>query len=367
MTALSLLLTLTTACHGSGQLHGTGTGDSADEADTADTADSGDSGDPIDTGETGDTGEEANPYADNDGDGFPDAWADADYWASGPLSNLILPTELPTTTHWEVRIATSADGTTWVPDERVIAYGFSSLDLIVAGDTLVFAGMIDGEVARSMPEEVHGYTIPAIATMDLETWGSKTWTVTGGNETNLVDPSLQLGTDGALRATWFAHSSPGVDPATIEGVHNMQRATWSETGTFAQDDADPEFAAEWLCDPVICELGETQWLFYTNEAERVLAARSPDGGEHFDIEPTFSWEGPSVPFCISGDDDMRVIAQTSGGRYAPLGGVLTAAGTFTETGSIYADHPWGDNCTSPVIAFWKEQWVLACAVQVKEE
>ncbi|GDX79076.1 hypothetical protein LBMAG42_08870 [Deltaproteobacteria bacterium] len=362
MNALSLLFTLSTACDGTGKLHGT---DSADTGDTAAAIDSGDSADTNDTNDSGDTGEETNPYADNDGDGLPDAWANADYWASGPLSSLILPTELPTATHWEVRVATSADGVAWVPDERVIAWGISSLDLLVAGDTLVIAGMIDGEAARELPPDVQGYTIPALATTDLLTWGSKTWTITGGNDTNLVDPSLQLGSDGLLRAAWFAHSEPGVDPATIEGVHNMQRGTWSETGTFAQDDADPEYAYEWLVDPVICELGETQWLFYTNLAERVYAAHSPDGGEHFDMEASFSWEGPSVPFCISGDDDIRVIGQTPAGKDAPLQGILTTDGTFTETGPLYAEHPWGENCTSPVLGYWKDQWVLACAVQVK--
>ncbi len=366
-----LSLTLYLGCVG-GHLHGLDSPDAEDsaqaetgEGDTAGDT-SGDSGG--DSGrDSGDTGPGPNPFADGDGDGFPDAWAETEYWEESPLASLLLPTEVPDGTHWEVRIATSTDRLTWEPDNRVIAHGFSSLDLIVAGEMLILAGMVDGAVARDLPASVQGYNIPAIATADLETWGSQTWPIGQGSETNVVDPSLQLGSDGVLRATWFAHSTPGVDPATIEGIHLVQRGTWSDTGTFIQDDFEEEFAEEWLADPVICELDGTPWMFYTHFAERIRAARSTDGGGHFEPVTTFSWEEPSVPFCIAEEDGIRVIAQTSGGRFSPRQGWVASDGSFTEIEPLYEDHPWGDNCTSPVVGYWQERWVLACAVQVQGE
>lgn len=347
-------------------MHGTDAHDTEDSAggDTGGSeSDSGnDSGD-----DSGDTAIGPNPFADADGDGLPDAWAETEYWEENPLASLLLPTDVPDETHWEVRIATSDDGLSWVPDDRVIAHGFSSLDLMVAGEMLILAGMVDGAVARDLPASVQGYTIPAIATADLETWGSQTWPIGQGSETNVVDPSLQLGSDGVLRATWFAHSTPGVDPATIEGIHLVQRGTWSDSGTFLQDDVEEEFAEDWLADPVICELDGTPWMFYTHFAERIRAARSTDGGAHFEPVSSFSWEEPSVPFCITGEDGIRVIAQTSGGRFSPRQGWVASDDSFTEGEPLYEDHPWGDNCTSPVVGYWQERWVLACAVQVQGE
>ncbi len=293
---------------------------------------------------------------------IPKAWADAGYWADGPLESIMHPAEVPEATHWEVRVATSADGATWVPGDEVLAYGMSSLDLVVADQALVISGMIDFGQYQDVPAKEYG--IAAIATLDLHAWGSAFWPIEDGNEEYAVDPSLQFGRDGALHATWYGHSTKGVDPATIEGEHDVQRGTWSDADTFVQDDADPEFAYDWLVDPVVCELQDTTWMFYTDRAARVLAARSDDGGEHFQHFPDFSWEGRSVPFCVSGDEEILLVAQTSGGLDPPLVGNFSADGSFVETGTAYAEPLWGNNCTSPVIGRWAEQWVLACAVLV---
>lgn len=327
-----------------------GSGDSADSGDSGDSA--------LDTGGT------ANPYADTDGDGFPDVWADPEYWASGLLSPLILPTEVPSETHWEVRIATSPDGVSWTADARIIAYGFSSLDMLIAGDWVVLAGMVDGAVFADFSGMIPSYSIPALASTDLQTWGSQIWAIGAGSGNFLVDPALQLGGDGVLRATWFAHSTPGVDPAQIEGAHAVQRGIWSTTGTFVQGDPDPEYAYDSLADPVICEMGDVPWLFYTNEHKRVHAALSSDGGEHFEKVSSFSWEEPSVPFCIGGSEQITLFVQEPQGLQPPRVAVLHSDLSFEETGTIYSEHPWGDNCTSPVVGWFQGGWLLACAVKV---
>lgn len=318
----------------------------------------------VDTAE--DTGEiELEPHADADGDGLPDSWGDPVYWEESLLEPLILPESLPDTDHWELRIATSPDGVSWVPDERIIAYGMSSLDLIVLGDWLIVTGMLDAQLYRENPGIEPFYRISALATEDLLNWGGVIWDIENGSDTYLVDPALQRGVDGVLRASWFAHSSAGADPADIEGAHDVQRGTWSTSGAWVQDDDDPEYGDEWLVDPVICELGGKQWLFYSHEHSRIRAAVADVGQETFERFEPFSWEGTTVPFCSSDGTEITLLGQAPGGLEAPRTGKFSNEGAFTEGASLYKNHPWGDNCTSPVYGKHKGQWVLACAAYVR--
>lgn len=299
-----------------------------------------------------------------DASGLPKSWTTDEYWAENPLSPIVLPDTVPTTRHWQIRIATSPDRRIWTPDPRVIAYGLSSLDLLVAGDWVVIAGMLSPEQNDTFPDIVGPYTIPAIASKDLVSWGSQTWTIGDGTHEFLVDPSLQLGSDGVLRATWFGHSEPDVDPALIEGSHLVYRAPWSDTGTFVQDGLSAAYYDEWLVDPVVCEMDGTPWLFYTYEGESIRAADSLDGGTRFQPVDGFSWDGPSVPYCLGGETGMLLIGQERGGLYPPRVADVLSNEELIEKGLLFVESPWGEYCTSPVLGFVNDQWLLVCAVEV---
>lgn len=318
---------------------------------------------------SGDTAQDgAGQYADANGDGLPDMWDDPAYWAADPLAPIMLPTEFPEREHWEIRLATSPDRKTWTADPRVVAYGMSTLDMFVAGDWLVISGMIGPVELSEHPEMTGGESvIAAMATNDLQTWGSTTWGIHDQSESFIVDPALSLGSNGVVQASWYGHSEGGVDPAQIEGPHGVQRATWTDENGFVQNDVPPEYAAELLADPVICEMAGESWLFHTEDATRVLAAVSSDGGESFESFDGFEWEGPSVPHCTSGDDSIRLVAQRFGGAELPATGEWHTDRSFVDTGFLYNQHLYGENCTSPVMGWHKDQWVLACAVNVRLE
>ena len=289
-------------------------------------------------------------------------WEDPNFWTDpGPLQPLMENPQDPPGPEWEVRIATSDDGQTWVADERLIARGMSSLHLLITDLGLIFTGVLDRRHLEGIGLDLPSDALYALVTADLETWGSHTWSIEGGSYAQAIDPLLYWNPQGEVEAAWFGTSFDG-DPAQQPGPHPILGAVWD--GQAFLQEAEPLWEEEGLADPAICTLDGQSWMFATQDAGRVVAARS-ESGRNFEAT-ALSWGGPTVPFCWEEEDHLMVIAQTTGGAQPPELLQVNADGSSEAQGTFWDRSPFpsefGNSCTSPVVGQLDGLWVFACAM-----
>ncbi len=300
-------------------------------------------------------------------------WEAEGFWTDpGPLEGLLYPTEYPFggSPIWNLRFATSPDGVSWTADPRVIATGLSSLNLLVVetedGPGVVITAVLDGRSAEYFGIPYGLKTIYGVASRDLQTWSTFGLPIADADYDYVIDPALWFDRTGALQAVWYGVADHDADPAQIPGPHPILGAPWS-MGAFQQR-PEPILAIEGTADPVICPMDGEDWLFTTQDALRVIAARGTDSAvqaERFEPVEGFAWEYVTVPWCRSAGADTLLIGQSSGGVAPPSQLLVHPDGSAAQQPPVYSASPFEPaNCTSPAVAQVGDQWLLICAVDV---
>ncbi len=310
------------------------------------------------------TGDSAQDSGASDADSLPapiaDALANSD---GGPLGPLLLPEDVSVVPRWEVRLATSADGQSWTASDTVIAWSLTSLSGIVFGDVIVLTVGIEMAKARPLgvPDPLSAVAI--IVTEDLATWNSAEIPIADTVNAFITDPALWVDDEEALHVVYFSSAGGAGDPAGQEGAHDIYDAVGSED-TFVEG-AAPIYSAEGLADPVILRVGGEWTLFTTEFANAVTLATSADAAT-FTRDTTQTWDTVSVPSGMYGPEGtVELVAQHLDGRDVPDRAHIGSDGVLAVDGPLYDAHPWGNNCTSPVVLPWKGGFVLFCAVRVE--
>ncbi len=317
-----------------------------------------DSVDP-DTSGTLDTGDTAAPdtAVDDSGVGVEMPWAAEGFFDDpGPMEWAFDIDYESEELWWLLRMATSPDGVTWTPQEEPIAQGLNSLDVLVVGEGIIITALAQSTATRPLtPGTIYG-----IATTDLVHWGGHEWPVGAVAHPNLVDPSIHFRGDGRLGMAYYSTEFSDDDPAETPGQHEIRRAIW-EGDAFIEGDT-VAYAEEYLADPVVCVLDGEEWLFVTRGGTSVRVARESgvDGFAEADL-----WDGQSVPFCRGETDHIDLVAQGLGVTEVPSRANVDASG-IEELGVLFPEQIFPEgNCTSPVIAKFREQWLYFCAVDYR--
>lgn len=280
-------------------------------------------------------------------------WEDEGFWTEpGPMEHRLLPSSV-NIGDWAVRMATSVDGVNWEADPQVVAYGFSSLDLLVTEGGLLLAGVVsfipNDSVLMEQPSVI------VLNTSDLKHWGSHRFGIGDASRKWVVDPSLKWTENNGLQATWYGTDIEG-DPAQLPGDHEVFTATWGESG-FVQDSL--LYSTEWLADPSLCTLNGERWLWYTYDSAELRVAREGAGGFSYLDQ---RYEQLNVPWCQDAGDHLEVWAQGGSGAGPPWKLTVTPDGK-AEKSPVFSGNLFGqDNCTSPAVGYYQDRYVLFCAV-----
>jgi hypothetical protein len=246
---------------------------------------------------------------------------------------------------------------TWTLEDQPLMEGINSLDLFQTDDGIILEGLLQPERGVFMtPGTIYG-----METKDLVTWASHGWPMEGvEDENNLIDPSLALTFDGKLVMTYYRAPFEDGDPVWTPGEHEIWRALW-DGEKFTNE--MKVYGDEYLADPVMCNLDGTDWLFVTQNGERVLANKS-NGDGTFSNVADLSWEGQTVPYCHNEGGELQLVAQGLGGTLVePSKGTFTESGGVSADGQMYAQEFWMEKyCTSPVIGRLGSTWVSFCAL-----
>jgi hypothetical protein len=257
---------------------------------------------------------------------------------------------------WLVRAATSPDGSNWTAIDEPVAQGLNSLDAFVVDDGIVLTGLVQQFSDWMLtPGVVYG-----LASKDLETWGGHGWEVQSRALDNLVDPSLHWRADGLPGLAYCSADFSGGDPATIEGEHAIRRAAWD--GSAFVEEPEVIYAEDYLADPCIATLDDTEWLFVTHEASEVRVTHDV-GDATFVADEAYTWAERTVPFCWTEGDTLRLVSQGLGAKDIPREATVDATG-LADLGDVYNVPPWpeGNHCSSPVMVPWQDGWVMFCAM-----
>lgn len=285
-------------------------------------------------------------------------WGAEAFWTDpGPLEPFLEPQiDLTDTSLWYmVFMATSQDGITWEGDPQPVVKAMNSLDLWITDDGVILQGLVQ----HGLDLELTPGTVYGIQSADLEHWASHAWEIQyleGGM--NLVDPSLTVRAPAAPMLTYYKadFADPG-DPIDTEGPHEIWRAVWD--GTRWLNDR-LVYTDDGLADPGVCSMGGTEWLFATQDSQRIIVARGD--GDTFTSEPDLTWENRAVPYCLGDDERMTVLSQALGGMDVPTQRDFLGDGWGEET-NLYDAHPWPfGQCASPVVGRYKDQWIAFCAI-----
>ena len=296
---------------------------------------------------------------------FDMPWDQEGFWTNpGPLAPMMDREHRPPAPFWAVWVATSSDGQSWSAPQFPIALGLSSLNLLTTDAGVLITGVVDQRVyAREGLDLPPTNAIYALVSADLQIWGSQSWTLHDAASTLVIDPGFWLDAENVLHAAWYGTTFAG-DPAQAPGPHSIRGATWNGR-EFSVQSADL-YAKENLADPTICRMGQEYWMFVTEAAQRVRAARSTDG-QAFLEDPDFRWDQVTVPWCRAEDDHLVLLGQTNGGTGAPAQLQLNADGSTTNLESPYRALPFaGNDCTSLAVAQYKSTWILVCAASYLE-
>ncbi|MEN9786286.1 MAG: hypothetical protein RLZZ299_1550 [Pseudomonadota bacterium] len=286
----------------------------------------------------------------------PAPWDEDAFWDTpGPLADLVFP-ESVLEARWIVRVATREAGGRWGGSPQAVLRDFNSFDVIATPRGLVLVGLL-GATGRYNPDVA---SVAVFATQDLVQWSTHIWEVEDARGMNIVDPSLHRRPDGTYELIYFGTTQFGVDPVWLPGPHAIRRAPWDEDARVWREDPEDVVAYEGAVDPVVCNVGDEEWLFSTQSAVRVVADRL-DADGHLDHVPFHTWEGHSVPFCREHADGLEVVAQSAAASGPPR--VAQFVGErFEDRGDLYEPFGWSNEvCTSPVIVASGSRDLLFCA------
>ncbi|NOY25370.1 MAG: hypothetical protein GXP62_05810, partial [Oligoflexia bacterium] len=266
----------------------------------------------------------------------------------------------PTTPHWETWISTSVDGHNYDSPATPLAHTYSSLDLMVWQDhVLIVSGSTEynPDLGLDAPWE----SIFVLYSLDLKTWGSGIWPIEDAEFELLTDPALHVADDGGVQVVYYSRSGDSAitPPDLVPGDHDIKMA--DRSGDTFVERSDRIYADEYLVDPVYCSWDGVNHLFATRDGH-VTHAVQIDG--QFVTDESFEWD-QQVPFCFDQDGQHKVIAQAGGGVGEPTVRTLQDDGSFSEPEPFFdGDDPFDGHCTSPVVGFFQDRWVMLCAVWV---
>lgn len=294
---------------------------------------------------------------------FP--WDQEGFWTeAGPLSPMLDVEHRPPAPFWAVWLATSNDGLQWTAQDRPVALGLSSLNLLVTEEGVLLTGVVDLRIFDRLGLELPPRNqLYALVSSDLQNWGSHAWELNDDTSREVIDPGFYFGLDGGLQVAWYGTSYDG-DPAQAPGPHSVRGADW-DGNQFTLQDVDL-YAKENLADPTICLLNGESWMFYTEQAQRIRAARSSDG-LNFEEEASFSWDNVTVPSCRPEEDHLIVEGQTAGGSGNPARLQLSGDGSSQSVNGAYTANPFETHdCTSIATGKFGDSWLLVCAASYNE-
>lgn len=286
-------------------------------------------------------------------------WDVPGFWTeAGPLEALFNPT-LDTSDkdmQFVLYMATSTDGVNWEASPEPIMEAFNSLDLWVTDDGIILSGLIQPERGVFLtPGVIYG-----IESQDLVHWASHEWQVQGlGDVNNMGDPSLTVNQAGIPTLTYYRSIFVDGDPVSLEGDHEIWQAHWD--GEYFVNDI-MAYSDKSLVDPVVCTLDDVDWMLVNRSGGGIIGARGLSDGT-FAPDPNVTWDHHSVPYCTADGDHLIVLSQDQGAWLLPQYGYLTNDGELEDKGPLYPEHLFPEkNCTSPVMAKYKDTWVTFCTV-----
>lgn len=314
-------------------------------ASMADEGDGGDSGADTadDTAEDTDTGQDtaedtdtAEPVVDEP----PAEWVDPTYWTDpGPLDPLLLPTVLPEEPHWQLRIATSADGLNWAPDDRVIAIGTWGFGALVVDDRLLVTTNVDAATAAERGVVVADGILYVLSTSDLTTWTTRAWSI---SEASVTDAALFFDLAGNVRAVW-------------DGSDAIRTASW--TGETFDDDGG-SYVADDVGEPAVCRAGGQMVMFLTNR-EETIATVNAGTDEDWELREDRGWDGAVSPACYEQSDAIVLSAMVSASIASRA---VLADGSMSAAVPVVSADLFGDVCVGADIVPFGEGWLLVCSV-----
>lgn len=290
------------------------------------------------------------------------AWEDPAWWTEpGPLQGLF-DLDLSVASHWRFWYTTSPDLETWA-DPIVLGHNFSSLDLLQLDEGLILSGSLIPNVEAG----IHGpfSAMFSLVTTDLETWGSHYIEVEGADELPMIiDPSLHKDQDGGYRMLFFG-AGHDVDPEAMPDDYpnpHAIRTGFIQYDRIVVEDLTPIVEGDYVVDPSGCWWHGVHHILGTNRYDDLFHQYRRAGADSFwDADP---WGGVQVPFCFIDEqnDRMGLIAQHGGGHGPPRVRWCNASQECEEQQVLLPeDKLWNGQCTTPVMAWYQEQYILFCA------
>ncbi len=302
---------------------------------------------------------------DDTGDDDSAEWGSNAFWTGSSILDVVLDLDsAPQNSHWEVRAYLSDEGFGVDPEVRIVAHSMSSLDLLALDDGLVVMASVDVQALghETLGEYQYGY-LYALSTANLLDWGTHVFPVYDTTSERMTDPALEQLPDGTIRAIYYSTPMEAEgDPVYIPGDHELKVAY--REGTEFYEEPDPVYAAEGLADPTSCEYDGVYHVFAT----QFTTIGHATGESEFEYETDAGFSPPpgQVPYCLSFDDELWLITQGGGGWPPPTAAILQGDGSLGIAEPLWSDE---ENlelgpCTSPVLAYYDDTYVVICAVFV---
>lgn len=257
---------------------------------------------------------------------------------------------------WQTLFYTSADRVNWVASPlSPLAVEFSSLGIFSNEVALAVTGVISG-ASLGVPIDLN--TVYALTTLDLETWGVRSWSMsedpplTDRTHSMVVDPQFELGPESLIQVWFFACENNGEDPMNITGPHDMCIADF--TGPETLEAYDCPLQEEEIADPSPWFDTDVSLLATTRTGHIIIWDITTDPVEI----ATFSG---TVPFLTRRDDGTFEVWYQAGNEYS----AEIIHMRESSDGINWSDPttPLGEDfdCTSPVIGYFNNEHVFFCA------
>lgn len=312
---------------------------------------------------TEEDGEDIADTADT-GDGLPEgyAWEDASWWSEpGPLHGLFDLELSVSRPHWRFWYITSPDLETW-SDPVVLGHNFSSMDLLHLPEGLILSGSLIPNIEAGI-EGPFGAMF-SLVTTDLSTWGTHFLAVEGADELPMIiDPSIHAEVDG-YRMLFFG-SGLDVDPEAMPDDYpnpHYIRTGFVRYDRIVVDSLEPIVEGDHIVDPTGCWWNGVHHILATNKYGDLFHQYRREGAT--DFIDGLDWGGVQVPYCFIDEqnDRMGLLAQHGGGHGPPRVRWCDASGECAEQEALVSEEElFVGQCTSPVMAWFQDQYVLFCS------
>lgn len=294
----------------------------------------------------------------------PHAPGDDWRWRDPVLEPLFSP-ELLGVALTQIRVYTSADGTSWTLRDTPVIHSLTTLGLTVVRDAdgaeeaLLISALSDFDNATGFHfRGTHPATVLALTTPDLQDWGLRRYELDA--ELAVVDPQIDH-VDGRLVLTAWTTDRLGVDPMLLAGEHEVIVAEMGASGRF--ETRGTVFSAPRLADPTTAGplLLFTQLELGATVRERVQVAAPGGGG----LQIVSTVDDASVPFAWHDGTSWRLLVQANALSSAGGGG-FSVMEARSEDGVVWGPLSLVEGlrpgpCESPVAAFFREEYLLICS------